>query len=201
MLNRTSCHFLYTSLQDTCSSQYMQLWLALAGTLRGVLALSSCCPTQAKRLLKEMQAVAAAAEASRNLEAVMGRRPSGPVQLKLALNKAEAAASHLSSLGGNPPCTGLTEVLGPLMAAARRRLDSERAAEALTKAAASYRTLADLARLEAAIYNAKKVRMGCAVARQCTDTVMRGLVPGYLAANMFGRAQVFLVANSRPFRG
>ncbi len=123
--------------------------------------------------------MAAAAEASRNLEAVMGRRPSGPVQLKLALNKAEAAASHLSSLGGNPPCTGLTEVLGPLMAAARRRLDTERAAEALTKAAASYRTLADLARLEAAIYNAKKVRVsgGCSAHIALHGWVVRGCCP------------------------
>ncbi|GIL58872.1 hypothetical protein Vafri_13838, partial [Volvox africanus] len=112
--------------------------------------------TKAKRLLKEMAAVAAAAEASRQLEAVMARRPSGPMQLKLALNKAEAAASTLSNLGGSP-VPGLTDVLGPLMTAARRRLDTERAAEALSKAAASFRTLADLARLEAAIYNAKKI--------------------------------------------
>ncbi|GLI59507.1 hypothetical protein VaNZ11_001399 [Volvox africanus] len=112
--------------------------------------------TKAKRLLKEMAAVAAAAEASRQLEAVMARRPSGPMQLKLALNKAEAAASTLSSLGGSP-VPGLTDVLGPLMTAARRRVDTERAAEALSKAAASFRTLADLARLEAAIYNAKKI--------------------------------------------
>ncbi|GLC37451.1 hypothetical protein PLESTB_001584400 [Pleodorina starrii] len=112
--------------------------------------------TKAKRLLKEMAAVAAAAEAARQLEAVMARRPSGPLQLKLALNKAEAAASTLSGLGG-APVPGLADVLGPLMAAARRRLDTERAAEALSKAAASYRTLADLARLEAAIYNAKKI--------------------------------------------
>jgi hypothetical protein len=34
-----------------------------------------------------MAAVAAAAEASRQLELVMSRRPSGPAQLKLALNK------------------------------------------------------------------------------------------------------------------
>ncbi|GIL77205.1 hypothetical protein Vretifemale_6566 [Volvox reticuliferus] len=112
--------------------------------------------TKAKRLLKEMAAVAAAAEASRQLEAVMARRPSGPMQLKVALNKAEAAASTLSSLCG-APVPGLTDVLGPLMTAARRRLDTERAAEALSKAAASFRTLADLARLEAAIYNAKKI--------------------------------------------
>ncbi|KXZ46814.1 hypothetical protein GPECTOR_40g548 [Gonium pectorale] len=112
--------------------------------------------TKAKRLLKEMTAIAAAAEASRHLEAVMARRPSGPLQLKLALNRAEAAASSLSGLGG-PPTPGLADVLGPLMAAARRRLDTERAAEALSKAAASFRTLADLGRLEAAIYNAKKI--------------------------------------------
>ncbi|EFJ48899.1 hypothetical protein VOLCADRAFT_90642 [Volvox carteri f. nagariensis] len=112
--------------------------------------------TKAKRLVKEMTTVAAAAEASRQLEAVMARRPSGPMQLKLALNKAEAAASTLGSLGG-APLPGLADVLGPLVAAARRRLDTERAAEALSKAAASYRTLADLARLEAAIYNAKKI--------------------------------------------
>lgn len=55
---------------------------------------------------------------------------------------------------------GASDVLGPLVASARRRLDTERAAEALSKAAASYRSLADLARLEAAIYNAKKVGLG-----------------------------------------
>ena len=112
---------------------------------------------QAKRLHKEMQAVAAAAEAARQLDLVMARRPSGPTQLKVALNKAEAAASNLSGLGSQP-VPALAEVLTPLMVAARRRLDTERAADALSKAAASYRTLADLARLEAAIYNAKKVR-------------------------------------------
>eukprot|EP00198_Chlamydomonas_reinhardtii_P006390 XP_001695726.1 predicted protein [Chlamydomonas reinhardtii] len=112
--------------------------------------------TKAKRLHKEMAAVAAAAEASRQLELVMSRRPSGPAQLKQALNKAESALSSLSGLGG-PPVPGASDVLGPLVASARRRLDTERAAEALSKAAASYRSLADLARLEAAIYNAKKI--------------------------------------------
>jgi hypothetical protein len=68
---------------------------------------------QAKRLLKELQAQAAAAEAARGLEAAMCRRPAGPGALKASLARAEAAASALSAAGGSP--TALTEALLPLL--------------------------------------------------------------------------------------
>jgi hypothetical protein len=64
---------------------------------------------QAKRLLKEMQAQSAAAEATRQLEVVMAKRPAGAGTVKAALSKAEAAASNLSSLGG----ASLAEALIP----------------------------------------------------------------------------------------
>jgi hypothetical protein len=62
---------------------------------------------QAKRLLKEMQAQSAAAEATRQLEVVMAKRPAGAGVVKAALSKAEAAASNLSSLGGASLAEGL----------------------------------------------------------------------------------------------
>lgn len=59
-----------------------------------------------------VQAQAAAAEAARQLEAVMSRRPAGSGALRSALSKAEEAAAALSSAGGAPV---LNEVLLPLI--------------------------------------------------------------------------------------
>ena len=67
--------------------------------------------------MKELQAQAVAAEAARQLESVMGRKPSGPGALKAALAKAESAAGSLVSLGA---CAA-SEVLVGLLQVRRGR--------------------------------------------------------------------------------
>jgi hypothetical protein len=71
-----------------------------------------------------------------------------------ALAKAEAAAQ--AAANGSGLVAG-TEALAPRVAAARRQLEVQRAAEALAKAAQSSKTVTDLPRLEAAILAARKV--------------------------------------------
>ena len=60
-------------------------------------------------------------------------------------------------------------VIGPLQTG-RRRLEVERAIEALSKAAQNCRVVADLPKLEAAILNARKVQSGYVFAfvSECT---------------------------------
>lgn len=168
---------------------------------------SSISPMQARKLIKELQAQVAAAEAAAALDACLSRRPCGSAVLKAAIAKGEAAAqslntgSLLSSSGSgsssagnvsgllrtsnssssNPQpstafanqatvgsssstvssstsgCMVFSEALLQRLSAAKKRLDVEKAAEALHKASLSCRAVADLAKLEAAILNARKV--------------------------------------------
>ncbi|KAL6760662.1 hypothetical protein V8C86DRAFT_1058572 [Haematococcus lacustris] len=108
---------------------------------------------KAKRLLKELQAQSAGAEAARQLEAIMSERPAGTGAIRAALSRAEVAASTLASLKGASVADSLTACI----LLARKRLDVEKAADGLCKATATCKAVSDLPRLEAAILNARKV--------------------------------------------
>eukprot|EP00798_Chlamydomonas_sp_ICE-L_P023155 gene23155-30360_t len=110
---------------------------------------------KAKRLLKELQAQCLVAEAAHGLELAMAKRPSGSGNLKTALLKAESAASALAGAGGAG--SAANDSIMPLILNGRRRLEVERAVELLHKASLSYRSVADLPKLETAILNARKV--------------------------------------------
>eukprot|EP00884_Botryococcus_braunii_P020575 jgi/Botrbrau1/7200/Bobra.0300s0026.1 len=110
---------------------------------------------RAKRLVKDMQAQAAAADAATRLEEVLQHKPCGSGVLKAALAKAEAAATAAAA-SGTRLAEG-AELLVPALAAARRQLEMERAAETLSRVAASATKLTDLPRVEAAILAARKV--------------------------------------------
>ncbi|KAK9816451.1 hypothetical protein WJX72_000489 [[Myrmecia] bisecta] len=110
---------------------------------------------KAKRLLKELQAQAGAAEAAMKLAEVLQRRPAGSSVLKGALAKAEAASQAAAN-----NTSGLTvgqDLLHPTIVSARRQLEVEKAAEALHRAVSSSATVTDLPKLEAAILAARKV--------------------------------------------
>jgi hypothetical protein len=138
---------------------------------------------QARKLVKELQAHMAAAEAAAALDACMSRRPCGSNALKSAISKADAAASAVSgtatsstttssaaggsaagaaaagaAVGGatNTSCV-FSELLVSRLQAAKKRLEVERAAELLHKASVTYKSVADLPKLETAVLNARKV--------------------------------------------
>lgn len=161
---------------------------------------------QARKIIKELQAQLAAAEAAAALDACLSRRPCGSASLKAAICKGEVAAAALntgnllSASGSNSTsagnlagpraststgshqastplstpasvssstsstvssstsgCMAFSEALLQRLSAAKKRLEVEKAAEALHKASISCRAVADLAKLEAAILNARKV--------------------------------------------
>jgi hypothetical protein len=143
---------------------------------------------QARKLMKELQAQLAAADASAALDACMARRPCGSAALKAAISKAEAAASAIAgvtmqgsssgsaSAGASTAhssssaaagagavsaaaagCAGFSEALLCRLQAGKKRLEVERACEALHKASLMYKGVGDLPKLEAAILNARKV--------------------------------------------
>lgn len=143
---------------------------------------------QARKLIKELQAQTAAAEAAAGLDACMSRRPCGSSALRQAISKAEAAASAVSgtattsvtggagagsssgggvvagagaaaaSSGGATSSTCVfSELLVVRLQAAKKRLDIERAAEALHKASVTCKSVAELPKLETAVLNARKV--------------------------------------------
>lgn len=130
---------------------------------------------QAKRLFKELQAQIGAAEAAQALDTVMAKRPCGSATLKSAVMKAEAAASAVvsssstaavtatnsssGSTSGSASCSNaFSEALLPRIQGGKKRLEVEKAAETLYKAALNHRQVADLPKLEGAILNARKVR-------------------------------------------
>jgi hypothetical protein len=137
--------------------------------------------------MKELQAQLAAADAAAALDACMARRPCGSAALKAAISKAEAAASaiagaaSLNSSGAASAasaahgsmasssssaacgstaagCAAFSEALVCRLQAGKKRLEVERASEALHKASLLYKGVGDLPKLEAAILNARKVR-------------------------------------------
>ncbi|GMH42583.1 hypothetical protein BSKO_10502 [Bryopsis sp. KO-2023] len=109
---------------------------------------------KARRLLKELQAQAAALEAANHLDSVMSKKPCGSGVLKSALTRAESACTSAS---GNSGIGSPAEFLLPRIQLARKRIEVERAAESLSKATTSCRNVADLAKLEAMILDARKV--------------------------------------------
>jgi hypothetical protein len=148
--------------------------------------------TKARKLIKELQAQIAAAEAAAGLDACMSRRPCGSSALRQAISKADAAASAVSATattsltGGAGPASSsgssggsgggaagtaaaasaggagssscvFSELLVVRLQAAKKRLDIERAAEALHKASVTYKSVAELPKLETAVLNARKV--------------------------------------------
>lgn len=166
----------------------------------------------------------AAAEALSALDTCLARRPCGSAALRAALAKGDAAAAALAAAATTTPAASSSssgtagaaggagpnaaaasasgcgsaafgDALQPRLAAARRRLEAERAAEALHKAAVSAAgTVADLPRLEAAILHARKLGAdelapdeyraaselrsrltGAARARAALDAALRGL--------------------------
>jgi hypothetical protein len=138
---------------------------------------------QARKLVKELQAHMAAAEAAAALDACMSRRPCGSNALKSAISKADAAASAASgtattttaassavassaagaaaagagTAGATSTSCVLSELLVSRLQAAKKRLEVERAAELLHKASVTYKSVADLPKLETAVLNARKV--------------------------------------------
>ncbi|WIA08813.1 hypothetical protein OEZ85_008235 [Tetradesmus obliquus] len=140
---------------------------------------------KARKLMKKLQAQLAAADASAALDACMARRPCGSAALKAAIAKAEAAAAaiagaatqtssgaasasassaHSSSSGSSGSsamaaagCAGFGEALLARLQAGKKRLEVERACEALHKASLAHRGVGELPKLEAAILNARKV--------------------------------------------
>lgn len=133
---------------------------------------------KARRLIKELQAQLSAAEAAALLQSCMTRRPCGSGALRAAVAKAEAAAAGVSGAaasfaansssnsGANSSnstpssasgCAVFSDLLVQLVQAAKKRLELERASEALHKAVMVHRNLADLPKLEAAILSARKV--------------------------------------------
>eukprot|EP00775_Hariotina_reticulata_P008350 gene8350-8535_t len=110
---------------------------------------ANVCVIKARKIIKELQAQLAAAEAAAALDACLSRRPCGSASLKAAICKGEAAAAALNT--GNLLSTSGSG------STTKKRLEVEKAAEALHKASMSCRAVADLARLEAAILNARKV--------------------------------------------
>jgi len=125
----------------------------------------------------------AAAEAAAQLDSCMSRRPCGSNALKAAISKAEAAASAVSgtattttgvsaaagsaggpggaaaAAGGGPGSSScvFSELLVVRLQAAKKRLEVEKAAEALHKASVTYKNVTDLPKLETAVLNARKV--------------------------------------------
>jgi hypothetical protein len=125
----------------------------------------------------------AAADAAAAIDAVLARRPCGSAPLKAALSKAEAAAAAISNScagsvaaprttaaaaggggsGGGGASQGssisvlFSELLVSRLQCGKKRLEVERAAEALHKASLAYRSLGDLPKLETAVLNARKV--------------------------------------------
>ncbi|KAF8072774.1 MAP1D [Scenedesmus sp. PABB004] len=116
---------------------------------------------RARKLVKELQAQAAAADAAGALDACMARRPCGSGPLRAAVAKAEAAAAAVAGASGGAAggaaSAAFSDALLPRLQAARRRLEVERSAEALHRACLAHRSVAELPRLEAAILNARKV--------------------------------------------
>ena len=157
---------------------------------------------QARKLIKELQAQLAAAEAAAVLTSCMSRRPCGSNALKSAIAKAEAAAPAVSgtatttTMAGSSSASGaalgaasasaaggsaaassscvFSELLVVRLQAAKKRLEVERAAEVLHKAAVTYKNVADLPKLETAVLNARKVGLKyphTIVARWCCGSV------------------------------
>jgi hypothetical protein len=138
--------------------------------------------------MKELQAQLAAADACAALDACMARRPCGSAALKAAISKGEAAATAIAGVttqsssittsssatastgistaqsgssgaaGAAGGCAGFSEALLWRLQAGKKRLEVERASEALHKASLMYKGVGDLPKLEAAILNARKVR-------------------------------------------
>ncbi|DBB08447.1 TPA: hypothetical protein ACH3X3_15276 [Trebouxia sp. C0006] len=110
--------------------------------------------SRAKRILKELQAQANAAEAAAKLEALLLRKPCKASLLKAEVSKAEAASSAASgALSGLSVGSGM---LTPLITRAKHQLEVERARAGLHKAIAAAKTGAELPQLEAAIQAARK---------------------------------------------
>lgn len=129
-----------------------------------------------RKLIKELNAQLAAAEAAALLQTCMVKRPCGSAALRVAISKAEAAAAGLSGIAASSSstsgsgssstsgvgcasggCAVFSELLMQQLQLGRKRLDTERAAEALHKAVLCHRSLAELPKLEASILNARKV--------------------------------------------
>ncbi|PSC75029.1 hypothetical protein C2E20_1867 [Micractinium conductrix] len=110
---------------------------------------------KAKRLLKELQAQGAAVEAAARLDEALSQPRCTSSALKTALAKAEAAAA--AAAPGACLFVMGAELLQPRISAAKQKLEVERAAEGLARAASSCKAVADLPRLEAAILAARKV--------------------------------------------
>lgn len=137
---------------------------------------------KARKLIKELQAQLSAAEAAAQLQSCVDKRPCGSAALRSAISKAEAAAAAVSGAAGSTAtsrssmigsggrsaygsaavvggggCAVFNELLVQRVQSAKKRLEVERASEALHKAVLAHRSLADLPKLEAAILNARKV--------------------------------------------
>lgn len=108
---------------------------------------------KAKRVLKDLEAQAAAVDMGARLDEVMASTPCGSVALKAALSKAEdvAAATNASGL------TLGSDFLAPRLQAVRQQLELERAAEMLGRCAQNVRSIEGLPKLEAAILAARRV--------------------------------------------
>lgn len=75
-----------------------------------------------------------------------------------SLSGSGAAASAAAAAGASGSISCLfSELLVVRLLAAKKRLEVERAAEALHKAAVTYKSVADLPKLETAVLNARKV--------------------------------------------
>ncbi len=85
----------------------------------------------------------------------MARRPCGSAALRGVITHAESASQSIASVSGASGPFG--ELLPGRLVAARKRLEVERAAEALHRAAAQHRGVSDLPKLEAAILSARKL--------------------------------------------
>ena len=97
-------------------------------------------------------------EAAARLDEALSQPRCTSSALKTALAKAEAAAA--AAAPGACLFVMGAELLQPRISAAKQKLEVERAAEGLARAASSCKAVADLPRLEAAILAARKVRWG-----------------------------------------
>lgn len=97
----------------------------------------------------------AAIEAAARLDEALSQPRSSSAALKSVLSKAEAAAA--AAAPGACQFAPGAELLAPRIAGIKGKLEVERAAEGLARAAAACKAVADLPRLEAAILAARKV--------------------------------------------
>jgi hypothetical protein len=134
-------------------------WAERAATLRAAMSGADAQrvnTNRAKRLLREIQAYAAAREATAGLDAVMAKSPCGAAPLRGALTRFEAAFAAVTG-AANPMLPPSSTLVGPRVSSAKSRLELEKAAEALAREAKSAKAVEHLPRLEAAILTAKRV--------------------------------------------